>query len=201
MRENEIPTVYHARKVPQAQKSKLKKELDRLVQTGLLIKAEKPTYWVLPLVIMEKSNGDLRLDPMDLNEYIIREHYHLPHTSEILEMAEAKYFSKMDASQKFYQIQLDEESTLLCTVATPFGRHSFTRLPYGINCAPEIFHANVHQLLECDTGVKVFMDDIVVWGRTEEEHDDRLKNALDTVGRSGLKLNEKKCVFGVTELT
>ncbi|KAK2182891.1 hypothetical protein NP493_331g04021 [Ridgeia piscesae] len=170
----------------------------------VLVKAERPTDWVLPLVIVEKPNGDLRLclDPMDLNEYIRREHYHLPHRSEILsEMADARYFTKMDASQGFYQIQLDEESTQLCTVATPFGRYSFKRLPYGINCAPEIFHAKIQQLFESETGVKVFMDGIVVWGRTREEHDARLKMALATIRRSGLKLNEKKCVFGVTELT
>ena len=155
-------------------------------------------------MIVEKPNGDLRLclDPMDLNEYIRREHYHLPHRSEILsEMADARYFTKMDTSQGFYQIQLDEESTQLCTVATPFGRYSFKRLPYGINCAPEIFHAKIQQLFQSETGVKVFMDDIVVWGRTREEHDARLKRALATVRRSGLKLNEKRCVFGVTELT
>ena len=86
---------------------------------------------------------------------------------------------KMDASQGIYQTQLDEESTLLCTVATPLGRYSFTRLSYGINCASEIFHAKVHQLLECETGVRVCMGDIVVWGRTREEHDARLKKALD----------------------
>ena len=151
--------------IPQSQK--LKKELDRLVQTEVLVKAERPTDWVLPLVIVEKPNGDLRLclDPMDLNQYIRREHYHLPHRSDIFsEMADARYFTNMDASQGFYQIQLDEESTQLCTVATPFGRYYFKRLPYGINCAPEIFHAKIQQLFENETGDKVFMDDIVVWG-------------------------------------
>ena len=107
LRQNYVSSVYPARKVPQSQKQKLKKELDRLVQTGVLVKAERPTDWVLPLVIVQKPNGDLRLclDPMDLNEYIRREHYHLPHRSEILsEMADARYFTKMDASQGFYQI-------------------------------------------------------------------------------------------------
>ncbi|KAK2176170.1 hypothetical protein NP493_677g00010 [Ridgeia piscesae] len=116
LRQNCVPSVYPARKVLQSQKQKLKKELDRLVQTEVLVKAERPTDWVLPLVIVEKPNGDLRLclDPMDLNEYIRREHYHLPHRSEILsEMADARYFTKMDASQGFNQIQLDEESTQL----------------------------------------------------------------------------------------
>ena len=63
--------MYTARKVPQSQKQKLKKVLDRLVQTGVLVKAERPTDWV-PLVIAEEPNGDLRLC-LDLNEYIKRE--------------------------------------------------------------------------------------------------------------------------------
>ena len=156
------------------------------VQTGVLVKAERTTDLVLPLVIVEKTIG----------EYTRREQYHLPHRSEILsEMADARYFTKMDASQGFYQIHLDEESIQLCTVAIPFGRYSFKRLPYGINCAPEIFHAKISQLFKCETGVKV------VWRRIREEHDARLKRALATVRRCGLKLNEKKCLFGVTELT
>jgi len=136
LRQNYEPSVYPARKFPQSLKQKLRKEPDRLVQTGELVKAERPTDWVLPLVVVEKPNGDLRLclDPMDLNEYIRREHYHLQQRSEIIgEMADARYFTKMDASQGFYQIQLDEESTQLCTVTTTFGRYSFKRLPYGIN--------------------------------------------------------------------
>ena len=78
LRQNYVPSVYPARKVPQSQKQKLNKELDRLVQTEGLVKAERPTDWVLPLVIVEKPNGDLRLclDPIDLNEYIRREHCH-----------------------------------------------------------------------------------------------------------------------------
>ena len=59
LRQNYLPSVYPGRKVPQSQK--LKKELDRLVQTEVLVKAERPTDWVLPLVIVEKPSGDLRL--------------------------------------------------------------------------------------------------------------------------------------------
>ena len=76
---------------------------------------------------------EMCLDPMDLNEYIRRKHYHLLHRSEIIsEMAVARYFTKMDASQGFYQIQLDEKITQLCSVATAFGRYPFKRLLYGL---------------------------------------------------------------------
>jgi hypothetical protein len=204
LREDAVPVVYPARKVPLALKSKLQDELKRLEKLGVIKKTNIPTDWVLPLVLVEKANGDIRVcvDPMTLNIYIKREHYHLPHKSEILsEMAGAKFFSKLDAAQGFYQIQLDEPSSQLCTVATPFGRYSFQRLPFGVSCAPEMFHAKVQQLFDKEQGVKVFVDDIVVWGKTMEEHNVRLKRVMEIIKASGMKLNEKKCTFGATEIT
>ena len=172
-----------------ALRGRLKTELDRLEALGVIKKTTEPTEWVLPLVLVEKPNKEIRIcmDPMDLNKCIKREHYHLPHKSEILgEMPNADVFSKLDATQGFYQIQLDEESTHLCTVATPFGRYSFRRLPFGVSCAPEIFHAKVAQLFEQVQGVRVFMADIVIWGRNREEHENRLKEVLQIIRGSSL---------------
>ena len=85
LKENAVPVIYPARKVPVALKAKLKEELDRMEKMGVLKKAEGPSEWVLPLVIVEKPSGQLRvcMDPMDLNKFIRREHSHLPHKSEI----------------------------------------------------------------------------------------------------------------------
>lgn len=95
------------------------------------------------MVITKKKNGELRicLDPKDLNESIKREHYQIPTREEIIsEMSGARYFTKLDASQGFWQLKLDESSTGYCTFNTSFGRHCFLRLPFGIKSAPEIFH-------------------------------------------------------------
>ena len=204
LKDDAKPVVYPARKTPIAQKGKLKNKFDNMVEQDVWEKTVGPTDWVLPLVVVEKPNGDLRvcMDPMSLNKYVKREHFHLPERSEIeSEMAGAKYFSKLDASQGFYNLQLDEQSKRLCTVATPFGRYSFKRMPFGISCAPEIFHAKIAQLFENMPGVKVSMDDIVVYAKTREEHDRRLRKVLEIVRKSGLKLNLAKCEIGVLELT
>ena len=169
LKENAVPTVHAARRVPFALRDKLKSELDRLEKMGVIKRTEEPTDWVNALVIVEKPNGSLRLclDPKDLNAHIKREHYHLPHKSEIVaDMAGAKFFSKLDASQGFYQMQLDEASTMLCTMATPYGRYSFKRMPYGISSAPEIFHKTIERIMEGLDGVRVFIDDILIWGST-----------------------------------
>ena len=116
LKEDATPVVYPARKVPVALREKLKMELDRLVKNEVIEKTEGATDWVLPLVLVEKADGSLRIcmDPLRLNQSVKREHYHLPERSEIqVGMAGAKVFSKLDASQGFYNLQLDERSTRL----------------------------------------------------------------------------------------
>ncbi len=140
LRENAQPVVHPARRVPAPLKDRLKKELDRMTTLGVIKRIEEPTDWVNSMVCVKKKNGDLRvcMDPKDLNDNITREHYQIPKREEIMnEMSGAKYFTKLDASQGFWQIRLDEDSTKYCTFNTPFGRYSFLRLPLMIliDCA------------------------------------------------------------------
>ena len=116
-------------------------------------------------------------------------------------LAESKVFSSLDAASVFWQITIDEDSHLLATPITPFGRYAFCRLPFGISSAPEIFQRKMSTLLEGLDGVEVIMDDILVHGRNREEHDARLNAVLMITNESGLKFNRKKCVFRKTELT
>ena len=150
---------------------------------GVIERVEEPTDWVNSITCVKKKTGDLRvcLDPKDLNENIKREHYQIPKREEITcEMAGAKYFSKMDASQGFWQLKLDPESSKLCTFNTPFGRYCFLRLPFGIISAPEIFHRAMESIIEGLEGTRVYIDDLVVWGKTRQEHDKRLKDLLQS---------------------
>lgn len=204
LKEDAVPVIHPARKIPVALRERLHNELNRMTELGIIKRIEEPTEWVNSLVIVEKKNGDLRLclDPKDLNQYIKREHHHIPTKSEITSnMANAKFFSKLDASSGFWQIPLDEESAKLCTFNTPHGRYCFLRLPFGISSAPEVFHRTVVQLFEGLDGVKSIHDDIIVWGETETEHDERLRQTLMKAKEVGLKLNLNKCRFRVRDLT
>ena len=100
------------------------------------------------------------LDPRNLNKAIKREHFPLPTIEEVTaRMPNAKVFSVLDAKSGFWQIPLDESSSLLCTFNTPHGRYKFKRLPFGIKSAPEVFQKHMKQLLEGLDGVHVIMDD------------------------------------------
>lgn len=203
LRENAQPVVHPARQVPVPLKDRLKKVLDRMTTLGVIKRIEEPTDWVNSMVCVKKRNGDLRvcMDPKDLNDNIKREHYQIPKREEIMnEMSGAKYFTKLDASQGFWQIRLDEDSTKYCTFNTPFGRYSFLRLPFGIVSASEIFHRAMENIIEGLEGVRAYIDDILIWGSSLQEHNSRLIRVLQKIRLSGLKLNKNKCQFGVQEL-
>lgn len=196
LKDNAEPVIHPARKVPGALKKRLREKLDSLITEGVIREIDEPTEWVNSLVIVEKPHGDLRLgiDPKDLNTEIQREHYRLPTKSDITSaMSGASYFSKLDASSGFYQIVLDEESSLLCTFNTPFGQHCFLRLPFGISSAPEVLHRTMQQLFDGIEGVGVLIDDGVIWGKTKEEHDARLCRVLTQAQKPCLKPNKNKC--------
>lgn len=203
LKDDAKPVIHAARRVPAPLKDKLQKELDRLVTLGVIRKIEEPTDWVNSMVCATKKNGELRLcmDPKDLNENINREHYQIPKREEITsEMAGARYFTKLDASQGFWQLKLDESSTKYCTFNTPFGRYCFLRLPFGIISASEIFHRAMEHIIESLQGVRVYVDDIIIWGSTAQEHEERLVKVLERVRKYGLKLNKSKCQFGVQDI-
>ena len=202
--ETVTPVASACRKVPFAIQKKLKKELDRMEKSEVIIKEDEPTSWVSPIVVVTKKNGNLRvcLDPRDLNRAIKREHYKLPTRDEIhAKFKGAKYFSKLDASTGFWQMKLDHESSKLTCFTTPYGRYRFLRLPFGISSAAKIYHKMIYRIFEDIDGTSTLMDDIIVWGTTLEEHNERLKMVFEATKTANLKLNYDKCEFGVQELT
>ena len=113
----------------------------------------------------------------------------------------AKIFTKPDASNGFWQMKLEDESTNLCIFNTPFERFKYLRLPFDISSAPEIYHRTINSLFSHLEGVDTSMDDIIIYGATPEEHDQRLEATMKVVKEVGLKLQKEKCEVGVAQLT
>ena len=191
------------RRVAAARREPLRRELDRMMKLGVIEKVERPTDWCAPCVVVPKKSGDIRLciDYTCLNRAVKREYHPLPSTDEVLsELADAKVFSKLDANSGYWQMQLSEESKDLTTFITPFGRYRCHRLPFGISSAPEIFQREMQKVLAGAEGTVCMMDDVLVHGKTEEEHDRRLEIVLDKISKAGLTLNKEKCQFNVREV-
>jgi hypothetical protein len=171
---------------------------------GVIAPIQEPTDWVNSLVIATKKNKKIRLciDPSDLNRAIKREHYPMRTIEEVVSrMPNANIFSVLDANQGFWQITLDEQSSRLCTFNTPFGRYRFQRLPFGIKSAPEVFQKVTSQMLDDIEGVEVIVDDVLVWGENEKQHDERLAKVLDRARQRNFNFNKDKCHFRMTEVS
>ncbi len=122
--------------------SKLKVKLEELEVEGIISKVENPKNWVSNLVVIEKTDGSLRLclDCSELNKAIKREYFLIPSYNEIVsKLANKRVFSVIDMKESFYHLSLDEKSSEFCTFNTVFGLYKFNRLPFGLSNSAEIF--------------------------------------------------------------
>ena len=104
-------------------------------------------------------------------------------------------FSKTDCNSGFHQIPLDEKSQELTTFIKLYGRYCYTRLPFGISSGPEVFQRRMSQFLENYAGVICDIDDLLIFGKCKQEHDQRLKKVMQTLQEAGDTLNGDKCQF------
>uniref|UniRef100_A0A8C1UUH3 ribonuclease H n=1 Tax=Cyprinus carpio TaxID=7962 RepID=A0A8C1UUH3_CYPCA len=114
-------------------------------------------------------------------------------------MPGAKVFTILDAKCGFWQIPLDEASSKLTTFMSPFGRYRFLRMPYGISTGIEVFQRSMEQLFAGEP-CEIVVDDILIWGQTQEEHNDRLQQVLNKIRAINIKLNLDKCKFRVNSV-
>ena len=133
------------------------------------------------VAVLKPNKREVRIcaDLRKLNKAVRREKYVMPTVDEILSrLVGSKVFTSLDAASGFYQIPLHEESKMLTTSITPFGRYAFRRLPFGITSVPEIFLRKMVETLAGLEGTEIFMDDVLIHAETEELHNQRLSSKL-----------------------
>ena len=151
--DNPTPVVHPPRTVPVHILPLYKAELDKMIADDVITEVTEPTAWVNSIVCNVKETSDgkkkvrLCLDPKDLNKNIPREHYYSRTIDEILPSLHNKnYFSVVDTTKGYWHVELDHESSLLCTFNTPFGRYRFKRLPFGIVVSQDIFRRKLDDI-------------------------------------------------------
>ena len=169
-----IPPCVHApRPVPVALRQPIKEKLDELVDRKVLVPVTESTQWVSSMLAIVKPNKvRICIDPRYLNRAILREHYQLPTIDEVASrLTGAKKFTLCDAKDGFHQILLDDASSYLTTFNSPFGRYRWTRMPFGISSAPEVWQRRMHEFVEDLEGVEVIADDFLIagFGETDAE--------------------------------
>ena len=197
------PVVHPCRKYPIQRREATQNELKKMEAMGVIVKETEPTEWVSSLTFTEKRDGTVRLslDPKDLNRTLLRPHHKNPILEEITHhFSGAKFFSKLDAKNGYWSIRLDEPSSKLTPFNTPFGRFRFPRLPFGLVVSHGVFQQRLDAILAKCPGCTGIADDVAVYGRTEEEHDDNLMNLLKVAQENGLVFNSGKCIIKTNEI-
>ena len=204
LKEDASPHALHTpRNVPIPLRGKVLDELNRMESLGVISKMSEPTQWCAGMVVVPKKSGEVRIcvDLKKLNESVMREPHPIPKVDDTLaQLSGAALFTKLDANSGFWQIPLSSESSPLTTFITPFVRYAFNKLPFGISSAPEIFQRRINRILEGLDGVVCQMDDILVFGKDEEEHRERLVKGLKRLESAHVTLNPSKCEFSKTRI-
>lgn len=190
-----------ARPLPYSMKEMVEKELQRLESLGI-IKPVKSSKWAAPIVPVLKPDrksiricGDYKLTA---NKASRLEQYPIPKVEDLFStLAGGITFTKLDMSQAYQQLLLDDSSKEVVTINTHKGLFSYQRLPFGVSSAPGIFQRTMETLLQGIPRVIVYLDDILITGASQEEHMANLKLVLTRLQEAGLRLRKDKCEFMV----
>ncbi|XP_058449424.1 uncharacterized protein K02A2.6-like [Malaya genurostris] len=194
------PVQQPCRRLPIPLQSLVQDKLDDLLKQDIIEPAPLKITWASPLVVTPKDGGRnvrLCIDMRQANKAIIPERHPLPTFEEIMPHLEgAKIFSKIDLIKAFHQIELAPASREITTFVTPNAYYRYKRLMFGMSCAAEIFQREIERILKGLPGTKVFIDDILVFGATKDEHDRRVLAVMTRLKKHGLTVNMEKCEIG-----
>ena len=205
--DNAVP--YHCKgpySVPAVNMPVLKQELQAQVNKGILARVGE-TEWGMPMMVIPKKDGAIRTvdDFRELNKWIKRKSYPLPKIQDIFHRRKGySYASFLDLTLCYYTYMLDDESSWLCILVTPFGKYRRLRLPMGLSQSPDWAQAAIEEvfieadlLREC---VEAYIDDVGVFSNSFDQHLSHLEKTLTCLQENGYIVNPAKCSWCVQEM-
>ena len=185
-------------------KVKIEEELNRLVSLGILQPVQF-SDWATPIVPVLKSDKSVRICgdfKITVNPVSKLDRYPIPRIEHLFAtLGGGTTFTKLDMSEAYQQIELEDSSRQCTVINTHKGLFQYNRLPFGISSAPAIFQRVMESLLQGIAGVVVYLDDVLVTGRTNEEHLESLELVLKRMEEAGLLLKKEKCSFMASLVT
>jgi hypothetical protein len=184
--------------------AELKKQLNELEQKCYIKPSSSP--WGAPVLFVKKKDGSMRLcvDYRAFNEVTVKNKYPLPRIDDLFDQLKgAKYFSKIDLRLGYYQLRIRHEDVHKTTFVTHYGQNEFTVMPFGLTNAPAYFMNLMNKVFmeELDKFVVIFIDDILVYSRSAEEHGQHLRIVLGKLRDHQLYAKFSNCEFWLHILT
>ncbi len=190
-------------RVPIVKRIAIEKLVADLLKKKIIQPSSSP--WASPVVVVPKKDGNYRLciDYRKLNAVTIKDSHPLPNIRDIFDSLEgSSFFSLIDLQQGYHQIKLSDEARPKTAFTCHLGLFEYTRMPFGLTNAPSVFQRYMNIVLQglIGKGCLVYLDDIVVYGKTKQEHDERLRQVLGRLQRSQLQTKPSKCTFGTRQI-
>jgi len=196
---------YHGRAfpVPHTQKEVFKKEVERLVELGVL-KPQPKSEWGSPAFIIAKKNEQVRFltDFREVNKRIVRTPWPIPKIGSVLQELEGFTFATaIDLNMGYWTIRLDPDAQKICTIILPWGKYSYLRLPMGIAGSPDIFQEKMSDLMRNLIYVRTYLDDLLVITKgTFDDHLVKIETVFIRLQEARLRVNAPKCGFALHEI-
>lgn len=193
-----VPFKERSRPIRSSDIEDARKYIQQLLDTQIIRESQSP--YASPIVLVRKKNGDIRLtvDYRKLNKLTIRDAHALPRVEDAFtKLSGCRWFSTMDLKSGYYNVKVKEEDKAKTAFTCPLGFFEWNRMPQGVTNAPATFQ----RLMEKCLGTMnlewaiAFLDDLIIFSKTIEEHELQLRSALQRLRIFGLKLSPEKCHF------
>ena len=198
-----VPQFKHPYRLSHLEVQEVETQIKELLRQGLIEPSNSP--YGAPIIFVKKKDGTLRMccDWRKLNAQTIKSRYPLPRIDELLDTLQgAQYFSSLDLQSGFHQILINPADVPKTAFTTPFGHYQWKVMSFGLCNAPAIFQETMNKVLagHLRKGALVYMDDILIYAKTQEEHARLLDEILTLLGQNDFYVKFSKCEFEKTEL-
>lgn len=195
--ENQVPCRTAPYRYPENAKEIIAGMLSEMQEKGII--EPSTSAWLSPIVLVSKPNGSKRmcLDFRRVNEHLAADIHPLPRLDDLVNAASGhKYYATLDLKDAYYQVVLDDQSRDITTFSDGISLYRFTRLPFGLSCAPAVFSRKIAQILTPllrEGWIKNYLDDLILFAGEYEELMSRLDRVFQLLEEQGIKLNLDKC--------
>ena len=184
--------------IPSKWRSQVKEELEKMQEQGIL--RSSTSAWSAPIVPVPKKSGEIRVcgDFRKLNKITEVDSYHIPLISEIIErVGNSSVLSKMDMCKGFHQVAMADDAREKTAIVTPFGKMEYSRMPFGLVNATSTFQRLMDIVLDgLQNMCSAYVDDIIVYSGSWEEHLKDIDTVLGKLKKAGLTAKPSKCEWG-----
>nr|GFB59501.1 putative reverse transcriptase domain-containing protein [Tanacetum cinerariifolium] len=193
-----LPVVKSPYRLAPSEMPELSSQLKELQEKGFIRPSHSP--WGAPVLFVKKKDGAIRMciDYRELNKLTIKNRYPLPRIDDLFDQLQgACCFSKIDLRSGYHQLRVQDEDIPKTVFRTRYGHFEFTVMPFGLTNAPAIFMDLMNRVCKpyLEKFVIVFIDDILIYSKSEEEHEVHLKTILDLLKKEKLYAKFSKCEF------